>query len=272
MSRSGPPPDEAIRELAGRTVPAGAEEPMGVYVWQLGDQAAELALSVERTVFEAAFGNTPELLAAEYEPYDPASVFVCVIDQRRKVPAGMMRIVVPSPVGLKSLNDASLVWDEPFQQLFHRSGIPYREPLTWDIATLAVAPEYRGVAKSGLVSIALYQTISKVGRMRGITEMVAILHEPVFRLMQRRFHQPFRILGAVPPKEYLDSPASLPVHCDLPGWHNRLRVADLVLFEIMHDGEGMSPAIRPPDWDEAAARFESAVALSQAVAPLPPRP
>lgn len=262
--RPGAPIDPALRDLARRTVVPGAQEPMGVYVCRSDDPAAELSLSVERTVFEEAFGNSPGLLAEEYQAYDPASVFICVMDQRRMVPAGMMRIIVPSQVGLKSLNDITGIWGEPFNDLFKRSGIPFRPDLTWDIATLAVAPEYRGVAQSGLVSIALYQTISMIARRLAIPEVVAILHEPVFRLVQRRLHQPFRVLGSVRPQEYLGSPASVPVHGDVPGWHKRLQVNDVVLFDIMHNAQGMEAAIRPPDWDAAVNCFEVTLEVNRA--------
>jgi ribosomal protein S18 acetylase RimI-like enzyme len=265
MAADALPLDDPLRALSERTVAVGTPEPMGVYAFRVEDPGAPLALSVERQVFLEAFGNTPELLASEYEAYDPASVFLTVLDHRRNVPAGMMRILVPSMAGLKSLNDIELIWGEHYSKLFERSGLVYDEPNTWDIATLAVAPDYRGVAQSGLVSIALYQTLSMVAQRCGVRQMVAILHEPVLKLLQRKFRGPFVVLGDVPARAYLGSPASIAVIGDMEEWLHTLEEADPILYEVMHDGEGMQPAIRPPDWDEIAAMFHTVHALADAV-------
>ena len=85
----------------------------GVYVLRSDEPAAELARHVEREVFLEFFGNTPELLAAEYGPYESASVFICVIDHVLRQPAGVMRIIVPSACGAKSLHDLEARWGQP---------------------------------------------------------------------------------------------------------------------------------------------------------------
>jgi hypothetical protein len=265
MTGDALPLDDPIRALTEQTVAVGTKEPMGVYAFRVDDPGAALALSVERRVFLEAFGNTPEMLASEYEAYDASSVFLCVLDHRRNVPAGMMRILVPSLAGLKSLNDIKPIWGLDHTEVFARAGLVYDEPGTWDIATLAVAPDYRGVAQAGLVSIALYQTLSMAAQRCGIRQMVAILHEPVLKLLQRKFRGPFVVLGDLPAREYLGSPASLAVIGDMDEWLHHLAEADPILYEIMHDGEGMEPAIRPPDWDDIAAMFKTVHALAEAV-------
>ena len=91
----------------------GTTAPLGVYLFRSADPASELARHVERVVFMETFGNTPELLAKEYAPYEESSIFLCVVDHRRGLPAGTMRILLPSPAGFKTLDDAAPVWGEP---------------------------------------------------------------------------------------------------------------------------------------------------------------
>jgi hypothetical protein len=79
--------------------------PFGVYVLESGDPSSALARQVERDVFLEFFGNTVDMLDAEYRAYDAASTFLCVIDHERRVTAGMIRLISPSPAGFKTLHD-----------------------------------------------------------------------------------------------------------------------------------------------------------------------
>src|SRR5580700_11513343 len=138
--------DAELRRRAGALAAPGIPAPLGVYLFRATDPAAELARHVERVVFMETFGNTPELLAKEYAPYEDASIFLCVVDHLRRVPAGTMRIVLPSVVGFKTLDDAEPVWGEPVAAMAARTDIDIDLARTWDIATLAVDPAYRGKA------------------------------------------------------------------------------------------------------------------------------
>ncbi len=60
-----------------------------------------------------AYDESPEVQEEEFRRYETSSFFFCVIDQRRHVPAGVMRVIVPSAHGFKSLNDIQPVWGEP---------------------------------------------------------------------------------------------------------------------------------------------------------------
>ena len=64
-------------------------------------------------MFLEAFGNTADQLAEEYRPYEQSSFFICVLDHLRSLPAGVMRVLQPSPAGFKSLKDLETVWGEP---------------------------------------------------------------------------------------------------------------------------------------------------------------
>jgi hypothetical protein len=258
--------DVELRRLAGAVTAPGTTSPLGVYLFRSGDPASELARHLERVVFMETFGNTPELLSKEYAPYDEASIFLCVIDHLRRVPAGTMRIVRPSIIGFKTLDDAGPVWGEPVATMAARTGIEIDLARTWDIATLAVAAEYRGKATMGLVSMGLYQALAMATRRCGIAWLLAILDVPVFRMIRWRLRMPMAGFTGVGARPYLGSPASLPVWCNVGDTERRLAVSDPDLHALYFDGVGMEPALRPLDLRSTAGL---AVKARLATRPIP---
>ena len=222
---------------------------LGVYVLRSADPAAELARHVEREVFLEFFGNTPELLAAEYGPYESASMFICVVDHVLRQPAGVMRIIVPSPRGRKSLHDLESRWGHSVDDVMARSGIDLDRSALWDVATLAVRSEYRGAASGGLVSLGLFQALAMLGPRSGARWAVAILDVIVLDLIQTEFLRPFTLLDGLAPKRYLDSPSSLPVLLDAADFESRLRFRAPSMAEILFDGRGLESVISTPPWD-----------------------
>jgi hypothetical protein len=249
-----------VRSLRGDAV-----EPFGAYLFAPHDPGAQLARHVERSVFLEAFGNTPELLAQEYGPYEHSSLFLCVIDHLRGVPAGMMRVLTPSPAGFKSLNDLQSEWGEPVEQIFERTGIDVDQERTLDIATLAIAPEYRGrAATQGVVSMALYQTLTLAAGHCGADWFVAILDMPVFRLLRWKLRMIFSGYQGVTPRPYLGSQASVPAWCDVRAAASHLAETDPTLYEVLVLGEGLEPVLRSADLSAAALPLAAAGALAGA--------
>jgi hypothetical protein len=237
-----------LRELAGEVMQREqrADTPFGLYLLSSDDPGAELARSVERQVFYDFFGNTPELLAAEYARYEEATFFLCVVDHLRRLPAGMIRIIRPSATGFKTLSDLEHVWGQPAPAVFDRSGIDLRETTTWDFATLAVSPEYRGPATAGLVSLALYQGSNVAAVHLGIEWAIAVLDLVALDLIQTSFHSPFSAFDGCDPRSYLDSPSSLPVYCDVKAFHARLELAHPDTYSLLHNGEGLESVLSSP--------------------------
>ena len=91
-----------MRQLVAEVSDPDAVAPFGVYVWSSSEPGAELGRHLERRVFGEFFGNSPETLAEEYGPYEEASSFFCVVDHRRQLPAGVLRVIRPSPAGFKT--------------------------------------------------------------------------------------------------------------------------------------------------------------------------
>ncbi len=225
-----------------------SDTPFGLYVVPAADPAAELARSVERDVFFEYFGNTPEMLAAEYDPYDRASVHLCVIDHRRSRTAGAMRLILPSSAGLKTTVDLESAWDQPVAEVLARTGLELPRERVWDIATIAVTPDYRGASTNGLISLALYQGVIQLARHRDVRWVLAILDLVVLDLIQQGTGRPFSTFDGVEPMNYLDSPSSLPVWCDLDDYDRRLAITDPGMHEILFQSRGLEAAVSIPAW------------------------
>jgi hypothetical protein len=240
---------EELRKLGGRVIAAAGRpsEPFGVYAFAADAPESELARHVEREVFYEFFNNTPELLEAEYGPYEGSTLFVCALDHRRQLPAGVIRLVLPSPAGLKSLGDVEPVWGHRIDDVLERTSLRLGADRTWDVATLAVDSEYRGRATGGLVSLGMYQGVAQLALRCHVKWVVTILDLVVLNLLQGAMADPFQRFAGLEPLPYLDSPASLPVYCDLDAYFARLETADPSMYEILFDGRGLEAAVRPLD-------------------------
>jgi hypothetical protein len=158
-----------------------------------------------------------------------------------------MRIVRPSPAGLKSLNDLEAVWGWTAEVLMQRTGLSFASEKTWDIATLAAPPEYRSKATGGLVTMGLYQTLTLAAQACGIELFVAILDMPVFRMLRWKLRMIFAGYPGVGPMPYLGSLASIPAWCDVLSADRHLAAVDPDLHAILTEGIGLESALRRAD-------------------------
>jgi hypothetical protein len=251
--------DLDLHALADGIITAGgrSDTPFGLYVISSSDPAAELARSVEREVFFEYFGNTPAMLDEEYGRYEPSSVYLCVLDHRRGCTAGAMRLILPSSIGLKTVVDLQRAWDQPVAEVLARTGLALPPAQVWDIATIAVTPEYRGASTNGLISLALYQGVIQLARHREVHWVLAILDLVVLDLIQQGTGRPFSTFDGIEPLRYLDSPSSLPVWCDLRDYDRRLAVTDPGMHEILFQSRGLEAAVSIPAWDGDLPRHTS---------------
>ena len=163
-----------------------------------------------------------------------------------------MRVLRPSPAGFKSLLDVEPVWGVPLDDLFRGAGLVHEPERTWDVATLAVAADYRGKAAMGLVSLALYQSLTLAARRQGIDWFVAIFDVPVLRMIRWKLHMTFTGFRGVAAASYLGSAASLPAWCSLTDAEARLAETSPELRALLFDGKGIEPAVRPVDLDHTS--------------------
>jgi hypothetical protein len=254
---------EDLQALVESVTPS-ATEPLGVYVFAAADPGAALARYVESAVFLEVFGNSAEMLEKEYEPYEAASIFVCVIDHRRRCPAGMMRVMLPSSAGFKTFNDVAPVWGVGADEMVALTGIPLDARATWDIASLAVAPDYRGKAATGLVTLGLLQGLTTMAWNLGIDWFVAIFDVVVLRMIRWKLHMTFSCFTGVTAASYLGSPASVPAWCRLTEAKRRFTDVDPGLHDLLFEGVGLEAALRPLELGEAVERVAG---ISAAIRP-----
>ncbi|MPY93347.1 MAG: hypothetical protein GEV08_09850 [Acidimicrobiia bacterium] len=241
---------DAVRDLAEDVAgnEGRDETPFGTYVFTPSDPGVALALHVERSVFEESFGSTADDMREEFAPYAAASLFFCVVDHCRRLPVGAVRIIVPNPVGLKSLDDIEVVWGQSVHEVLARNALALDETRTWDIATLAVAPGYR----NRVVSQALHQAIG-VGTMNcGIDWYASVLDIRALRLLQAQLSRVFRLYEGVEPAMYAGS-ESVPVWSDLVEYRERLRSAEPALYETIFGGRNLEAVVSLFDGEQVAA-------------------
>jgi hypothetical protein len=259
---------EELREQVDALWPAEAPgEAFGVYGFDAGDPRSELARQVERAVFEETFGNSPELLAQEYGPYEDATYFFCVVDHRRRLPVGAVRLILPSVAGSKTLHDVERRWGCGPAAALARAGLELDPGRVWDIATIAVDRDYRRRATQGLVSGALYQALCRNAALAGVGLTVAVLDLVVLEMIQVISHEAYHPFDGCEPMRYLDSPASVPVYCDVPRYLPRLAETDPGTYELLIEGKGLETAVRPPDWDRMQATLVGATSAPDRRAP-----
>jgi hypothetical protein len=242
---------EPLRDLTDACLRASVTAPdthFGVYALTAADPLSELARHVERVVFDEFFGNSPELLAEQYGPYEASTQFFVVLDHRRRLPAGAIRLLRPSANGFKSLLDIETVWGHPLDDTLARTGLALEHGRVWDIATLAVAPDYRGKATNHLISLALCQAVCMAAQVVDVRWLVTILDMIVLDMLQQRLGGPFRRFAGLEPLRYLDSPASLPVYCDLAAHRSHLSATDPAMHALLYAGRGLETTVATPEW------------------------
>ena len=144
---------------------------------------ADLGRAVELEVFGAVFGDDREKLEAEYGPYDQASRFFVVMDQRRRRAAGVLRVIENSAVGLKTLNDVTGPLGVTQAEVRARHAIADLDRC-WDVGTLAVRPEYRRSALRGrTVSLLLYRALWVAAHRAGVEHVVTVMDRHAHRVM-----------------------------------------------------------------------------------------
>jgi hypothetical protein len=212
-------------------------------VFDVRGDLLEAAKACERDVFDAAYGNSPAELEAEYGPYDDASVFMALVDSAGRA-HGACRVITWGARGLKTLNDLGREpWGVDGMRSARAAGI---DPVTsWDIATLGVRSE---LGRAGVMAAAaLYHALVSGGRANGVTTMLTIVDERV-RTLLHSVGLATHVLPGGGPAEYLGSPRSTPVYAHLAAVvdHQRRRMPDA--YRMITLGVGLSGVLLPaPD-------------------------
>lgn len=144
---------------------------------------ADLGREVELEVFGAVFGDDREMLEREYGPYDRASRFFVVMDQRRRRAAGVLRVIENSAAGLKTVNDVTGPLGVTEAEVRAHHGIDDLDRC-WDVGTLAVRSEYRRSATRGrTVSLLLYRALYVHAVRAGVEHVVTVMDRHAHRVL-----------------------------------------------------------------------------------------
>ncbi len=182
--------------------------------------------NIGRYIEIASFGDVltenTDLCEKEYEQYEDHSKFLISVDVLSERPVGVLRVIENSPAGLKTLND---VQREPFN--IDMENIIKSHQLTnlndtWDVGTVAVLPEYRGI-DAGLVSVDLYRALYLLSKRNGIKHWVSVIDNKLLRVFNDYMAMNFVPLAGSEPKSYYGSRKSYAVYADVDSLYNNIR-------------------------------------------------
>ncbi|HEY2300234.1 MAG TPA: hypothetical protein VGH43_21105 [Jatrophihabitans sp.] len=205
-------------------------------------EVLEAARDCEAAVFLRQYGNTAEQWAEEYGRYDPSSAFIAITDPHGDAIAAL-RLVLPGPLGLKSLVDvARPPWQIDGARAARAAGMVVAR--TWDVATLAVRP---GARSGGLLSAALYHALFRATRANRIRWIVMILDVRVRRLLTGA-HIDTQVLPGTRAGAYLGSAASVPLWGEMARMADRQRQTNPDAHRLINLGIGLDGIVLPdPD-------------------------
>jgi hypothetical protein len=232
---------EEQRDLVAAVLTRDAAErtPFGLYAFGARHPGAELGRAVEREVFGEFFGNTPELLAAEYGPYEASSIFLCAIDHRRLVPAAVARVIVGDGSSSKTLADLERTWGINRRDAVAATGVDTSVGTVYDIATMAVTAPYR----KGILGLAVLRAVTMAATEADAGLAVAVLDVAVLDLVQQRTARPFAPFPGAGVRSYLDSAASLPVWVDHPAYRQRVATDEPAVYDMLYRRDAFEPSL-----------------------------
>ncbi|GAB1640507.1 hypothetical protein [Krasilnikovia sp. MM14-A1259] len=175
---------------------------------------ANVGRTVERLIFEEAFGNDVSVMVAEYRRYEDRSLFFVIIDGDEGVPAGAGRIIEGTGIGLKTVDDAPAHIGVDAEAILAAHGMTGAK--AWDYTTVAVLPQYRGGQSQLTVSSLMHRTFLVAGARAGVRHVVTMLDRRAYRNMAMLGIN-LQPLAGSGPFAYLGSAENRATYCDFPG-------------------------------------------------------
>lgn len=192
---------------------------------QSGSAFANIARHIEREVFEQSFGNSDEIMAAEYGPYDypGRSTFFISIDREERTAAGAARMIHHSPVGFKTLNDldkqGSPTSSGPLASRLQTDHGVTKLDTCWDHATLAVRKSFRHGGTYAGLSVQLHRASYVSAIELGIDHVVSVLDIRALKQIRDYLGVPFVPLCGSGVFPYLGSEHSQAVYGFYPEFY-----------------------------------------------------
>ena len=200
--------DQETQRLVDDLLGDGGARRFRVHLAGPDDVAALLSLQVAADVFLGAFGNTPDLLRAEYAPLFPAMRHVLVLDSATRTAVGSLILQEAPAEELKTVVDvAGPPWSMPVDRTLGALGMDRATRTGADLLLLAVRPGYR---RHGLAQLLMYGGWM-ASLSRGIHTWTAILDDTLLGGMNLMTEGALRPIDGAVSAPYLGSPASTPV-------------------------------------------------------------
>ncbi len=197
------------------------------------DEVLAAARACEADVFLDHYGNTAEQWAHEYGPYDASSAFITITEPGGDALAAM-RIILPNPLGLKSVADvARPPWSIDGDRAVRAAGMTPDQ--TWDVATIALRP---GASRGGLLTSALYRALLLGIRANDVRWIVMIMDVRARRVLNMAGLNTQTLPGAtIAP--YLGSDASVPLWAEVAPMIDNQRRNSPDAYRLITQGVGM---------------------------------
>jgi GNAT superfamily N-acetyltransferase len=203
--------DEKLHELTNRLLaerPPQGDDRFVCYKLEGDDVFAGIGRKIESDVFREAFNNSPEQMEAVYGPYEEQSMFFVTVDREKGVPTGAMRIVKDGPAGFISFNDFLEKHPDVSEEQVREFHGMHDDARTWDVATVAVPPEYRDKG----TATQLYRAMYKTAVDDGIEHVVAIIDADPLKKMNKFLGIPLVPMIDSKPFPYIGSQESQAVY------------------------------------------------------------
>jgi hypothetical protein len=208
--------------------------------WPDGDVRAA-AFELEARTFGVRYGVPYDTHVLEFLPYESASAFLVVVDERDQV-AAAMRLITPGPAGLKTLVEAAKApWWIDAQRGAAVVGVdPQR---TWDVGTLAAAP---GLGQHRFaVTAALYHGLTLAAERNRVKSLLMTVDERVRGILET-FGLYTTALPGAKPAPFEGSPASTPVYGHCAQMLDAQRRVNPEAYRLVTQGVGLDAVRIPP--------------------------
>jgi len=210
-------------------------------VFQPSEELRATVFEREAQIFDATYGVPYDEHVLEFAPYESASVFLAVLDSQDDV-AGVMRLILPGPAGLKTLNEAAgQPWCIDAMRAARAVGVdPER---TWDVATLGVT---KGIGRYRFaVTAALYHGLSVAARRNDVRSLLMTVDDRVRSILQVAGLFTTALPGAKS-APFCGSPASTPVYGHCADMFDTQRRVNPDGYRLIVQGVGLDEVSIPP--------------------------
>lgn len=201
----------ALRKLARKRNVLQRRKRYGVYEINGSLAESDVARSLECEVFFEYFGNDAEEMHREYGVYEEHSEFIVVVDHRRHIAVGVVRLIKHSEKSLKTFVDTTddlSPWKLSHEEIRGAHEVAYDK--TWDIATIAVKRRYRSKLARRFIRSLMLHALHRHALSVDAEHWVALLDDIHLKTF-REIGIPIDTIAGSQGQPYLGSKSTTPI-------------------------------------------------------------